>query len=63
MEQQKDYIRQFYRGVILGVIIIRHIDAFEAFKQRSITFLYRLAYCLSGISFGHIFPIQAKIKK
>ena len=56
MERKKITFDSFIRGVILGVII-------EAFKQRSITFLYRLAYCLSGISFGHIFPIQAKIKK
>ena len=63
MERKKDYIRQFYPRCHFRSYHYRHIDAFEAFKQRSITFLYRLAYCLSGISFGHIFPIQAKIKK
>ena len=63
MERKKDYIRQFYPRCHFRSYHYRHIVAFEAFKQRSITFLYRLAYCLSGISFGHIFPIQAKIKK
>ena len=63
MERKKITFDSFIRGVILGVIIIGILMLLKRFKQRSITFLYRLAYCLSGISFGHIFPIQAKIKK
>ena len=55
MERKKITFDSFIRGVILGVIIIGILMLFEAFKQRSITFLYRLAYYLSGISFGHIF--------
>ena len=63
MERKKITFDSFIRWCHFRSYHYRHIDAFEAFKQRSITFLYRLAYCLSGISFGHIFPIQAKIKK
>ena len=63
MERKKITFDSFIRGVILGVIIIGILMLLKRLSSVSITFLYRLAYYLSGISFGHIFPIQAKIKK
>lgn len=63
MERKKITFDSFIRGVILGVIIIGILMLLKRLSSVLLPFFIAWLIAYLVYPFGHIFPIQAKIKK